>query len=110
MKQISVAGLPNSYVPVQGPVVVRMHLQLLDLPPMLNAPRASKGFIENYGRRLIEFHADSPCIGDLEELIRWVNRKYYRGTTHTFFEEIDITQEEYLPKKKYTVMTLGVGS
>jgi hypothetical protein len=77
---------------------------------MLEAPKRSKGFIPNFGQRLVEFHANSPTIVELEELIKWVNRKYRRGTNYTFFETMDITEEEYMLGKKRKVLTLGIGS
>lgn len=99
METIAVGSDPNE-VPVHGRVKVRMSLRLTEFPPMLEPVPDWE-----FGHRYIEFDTVSPTIGQLEMLIKWVNRKYYKGTTHTFFETIEISEIDGIP-----LLDLGVGS
>lgn len=97
-----VAQHPKTHIPVVGPVVILMPLGLTDVPPCLVSPTP-------YGRRYIELRAVSPSLDDLERTARWVNSKYHRGTTHTFFETVDI-YTRVGPSGSEEVLHLGMGS
>lgn len=100
LESVSVSDVSSSHVIKKGPVLIRMHLRMTDYPPMLRPTRTSR-----YGHRYFEIEAQSPTIADLDKLIRWVNSKYNRGTTHTFFENVDIYE-----RNGKTVLELGIGS
>lgn len=100
MKILVVDHHELDYVPVKGTVTVRLSLGLKEYPPSLTPPKDA-----SYSHRYIEAQAVSPTLEDLAETARYWRNKYNRGTTHTFFETIEITKVG-----KQTILDLGFGS
>ena len=99
MKTILVEQYDPSYVPVKGKVTVRLSLGLKDNAPSLETAK------HRFARRSIEAEAFSPTLKDLEDAAKFWRNKYNKGTTHTFFETIEIKKEG-----RKTILDLGFGS
>ncbi len=102
MKTIVVDRYSPDDVPVKGKVRVRLPLGLKDYPPNIEPAR---GDHYAYCHRYMEFDAESPSFRELEEAARFLRNKYNKGSTHTFFETIEVYKVN-----RRTVLELGFGS
>lgn len=111
MESLLVDQHPRTHVPVDGPVLVRLHIGTRDFPPNIRPVpdpewEEEMGFPQSYrSHRYIEFEALSPSLAELDQAARFLRNKYYRGTTHIAFETIEISTSE-----GRTVLDLGYGS